>query len=78
MKAKVVFQIEIEANIEIDKDIKDVSILELDLKGSNLGNCLIDTVRHLDTNKLLNSKINNDYKVLGLSVSKFKRKIELE
>jgi hypothetical protein len=70
MKAKVKFLLEIVVSIETVKDEKDTSVLELDLKASNLGNCLFDTLKNTKTHTLLNDKINNDYKanICGIKV----------
>ena len=47
---------------QMKKNTSDTTIMELDLIGSNLGNCLYDTIRHLDTHNLLASRINSNYK----------------
>jgi hypothetical protein len=68
MKAIVKFNVDIEIRIETQKDFLETSTMELDLKASNLGTCLYDTIKHLDTHKLLNNKINSDYKASILDV----------
>lgn len=69
MKAKVKFKLEITIDIETGKDINDTNVLELQLKASNLGNCFLDTLRHMDTHKMLNEKINSDYKANITSIN---------
>ncbi len=78
MKAIVKFNVEIEVSIETEKDYWDTSVMELELKASNLGNCLLDTLKHIDTHKLLNNKINKDYKANIIScVSKIPREVKI-
>lgn len=62
MKAKVKFTLEIEISIETETTVNDESIFDLNCKASNLGNSLLDTIRHMDTQALLKSKINTNYK----------------
>jgi len=76
MKATVRFSLEIDLEIDIEKEITDVTIMELELKASNLRNSLYDVLKHMDTAKLLNEKINTDYSARFKDISiQSKRKI---
>lgn len=78
MKATVKYNIEIEVLIETEKDINDTSVLELNLKASNLGNCLYDTLKNSKTHEFLNNIINKNYKANIINVNQIKeRKIIL-
>ena len=74
MKSIVKFNFELEVSIETEKDFANTSVLELELKASNLGNCLLYTIKHMDTHKLLNSKINNDYKATIINFTSKKQR----
>lgn len=72
MKAKVKFALEIEISIETETTVRDERIFDLDCKASNLGNSLFDTIRHMDTQALLRSKTNSDYRAHICNVQSLK------
>jgi hypothetical protein len=74
MKATVKFSLEIEVSIETEKDINDTTVLELNLKASNLGNSLYDVLHNMKTAELLNEKINKDYKAHIVNVNQVKER----
>lgn len=69
MKATIKFNLTIEVDIETEKDIIGTTVMDLELKSSNLGSSLIDTLKNMKTHELLNNKINSDYKATIISVS---------
>jgi hypothetical protein len=72
MKAKVKFFLEIEVEIKTQKDENESTIMDLNLKASNLGNSLFDTLKHMDTQALLRDKTNIDYRAYICNVQSLK------